>query len=613
MTPETSFVLLPDTDAAREASRLVCARPGVQVVAHASGRPWLVGRWPAGRVRVVAAGQVRVAVAGFCPATGQALGAAAGRLRSLTDLDAVARALAGSAHLLASVGGRVRAQGTASGVRALFHARLAGVTIAADRPDALTRLTGAEVDDEALALRLLVPWAAYPLTGRPVWRGVRHVPPGCWLRMDEDGAAHTIRWWHPPEPTVPLAEGAGAVREALTTAVHARVRDAEKVVSTDLSGGMDSGTVTHLAASVTPGLVTIRTPQLDTGGDDAAWAARITGRLPDAEHLVPAYEQAPTMFAGLDDADGMVLASEPPYWVRAGARLVDVAERVAARGSCLHLCGHGGDEVFHTGAIALHTLVRRRPHSGVRAMREARSLAHWPLGPTVRGLADSRSFPTWLTRLGTQLHHPPPAPFLPSLGWTSPLRMPDWAAPEAVATAARLLRQAARERPRPLGPGRAAHTAVETIQRGGAMVRYAAGLMAAHGVDFAAPYLDDQVIEAALAVRLHERATPRRYKPLLAQAMRGLVPDDLLGRSTKGNYGEDTFDGLRRHRATLLDLFHGSQLARRGLIDEAAVRATLRADHAFYQPLQALEPTLACEVWLRSLDRTREPADEGAP
>jgi asparagine synthase (glutamine-hydrolysing) len=612
VTRETSFALLPDTDAAREAARLLCARPGVEVVAHASGRPWLVGRWPASQVRVAGAGRTRVAVAGFCPATGQELQAAAGRLRNVADLDVVARSLAGSAHLLASAGGLVRAQGTVSGVRVLFYARLAGVTIAADRPDSLARLLGAEVDDEALAVRLLVPFAPHPLAQLPVWRGVRQVTPGCWLRMDQDGTARTVRWWQPPEPTISLSEGAETVREALTTAIHTRVRDAEQVVSTDLSGGLDSGTVTYLTAGVTPRLITVRTPQLDVGGDDALSAERITRRLPDAEHVLLAYEQAPTMFAGLDDAAGMVLGSEPPYWVRAGARLVDVAERVAARGSRLHLCGHGGDEVFHTNASALHTLVRRRPWTGARMAHQRQSLAHWPLGPTVRGLADTSSFPSWFPRLSAHLNDPPPPSSTPYLGWTPPLRMPPWAAPDAIAGTARLLKHTAQEQPHPLGPDRAVHTAMDGIQRGGAMVRYAAGLMAVHGVDFASPYLDDRVIEAALAVRLDERAAPQRYKPLLIQAMRGLVPDDLLGRATKGNYGEDAFEGFRRHRATLLRLFDDSLLARRGLIDEAAVRTALRADHAFAQPLQALEPTLACEVWLRSLHHAREPADQGA-
>lgn len=614
MVLETAFVLLPDSDAAREAAQQVCALPGVQVLTHASGRPWVVGRWAPDRVRMSAVGQTRVAVAGFCPATGQELESVADRLRTVSELDAAARHLPGSAHLLASVGGQARAQGTVSGVRALFHAQLAGVAIAADRPDTLARLIGAGVDDEALALRLLTPQAPYPLRGRPVWQGVRQVHEGWYLLMERDGTARTARWWYPPEPDVPLREGALAVREALTAAVHTRVRAAAPAVSTDQSGGVDSGTVTHLAAHLAPGLLTVRNSQLDVGADDAAWAVRLNGHLPDAEHLLLEYGQSPTFFAGLDDGARLALGSEPPFWVRSGARLVDLAERVAARGSRLHLCGHGGDEVFHTATTCLHTLVRRHPWTGARCVQDRRALRHWPLWPTVRGLADRGSYPAWLGSLSGHLRDPLPSPSIPYLGWTLPLRMPAWATPEAFATVHDLLRHTAGTRPNPLGRDRAAHITAEFIQHGGATVRYVARLMAGHGVDYAAPLLDDHVIEAAMAVQLSERATPRRYKPLLTQAMRGLVPDDLLGRATKSDFGEDLFDGMSRHRSTLLDLFDGSLLARRGLINDTAVRSALHTGHAFTQPLQALEPTLACEVWLRTLsDRNLQPAlTEGA-
>ncbi|WP_320777428.1 asparagine synthase C-terminal domain-containing protein, partial [Streptomyces sp. CRN 30] len=561
-----------------------------------------------------AAGRARVAVAGFCPATGGELTAAADRLRSLADLGAVARRLDGSAHLLASVGGRVRAQGTASGVRAVFHTRLAGVTVASDRPDTLARLTGAGVDDEALALRLLTPGVPHPLRDRPVWRGVHQVPAGRCLLINDDGAERTATWWSPPEPAVPLREGAPAVREALTAAVRDRVRTAGQVVSTDLSGGMGSGAVAHLAAGAGPRLVTVRTPRLDTAGDDAEWALRTTARLPDAEHLAPEYEGAPTMFAGLDAGHGPVLAAEPPFRVRAGARLTDTAERVAARGSRLHLCGHGGDEVFHAAAVSVHSLLRCRPWAGARLLRERRSPGRWPLAPTVRGLADSRSFSAWLIAAGGQLRDPFPSPFTPHLGWTAPLRMPAWASPDAVAVVRDALRQAAHEWPFPLGHGRAAHVTLEAVHRAGAMVRYAAGLTAAHGVELAAPYLDDRVVEAALAVRLHERARSHRRRPLLAEAVHGLVPEDLLRRSRAGDHGEDVFDGLHRHRAGLLRLFGDSLLAGRGLVDEAAVRAVL-ADHVFALPLRSLEPTLGCEVWLRALPAhaPQRASTEGAP
>ncbi|WP_242645747.1 asparagine synthase-related protein [Streptomyces triculaminicus] len=131
--------------------------------------------------------------------------------------------------------------------------------------------------------------------------------------------------------------------------------------------------------------------------------------------------------------------------------------------------------------------------------------------------------------------------------------------------------------------------------------------MAAHGVDLAAPFLDDRVIEAALAVRPCERAAPPgRGKPLLAAAVRDLVPDDILGRTPGGHYGEDVMDGMRRHRRALLELFDGSELGRMGLVDDAAVRAALRTTPVTVAPLLALEPTLACEAWLRTLAAGRQ-------
>ncbi|MPY55800.1 asparagine synthase-related protein [Streptomyces spongiae] len=616
VSAEMTFTVLPDDDRAAAAARLVCATPGAQVIPHASGRPWLVGRWPAGAVKVAAVGRTRVAVAGFCPVAAGRLERAAGELGDLSGLDRLALRLPGSAHLIGSFEGRVRVQGTASGVRAVFHTRLARVTVAADRPDTLAELIGADVDESLLALRLLTPWTPYPLRETPVWRAVRQVPPDHWLHLAPDGSERTVHWWSPPEPALTVEQGAPAVRDALTQAVHARVTKSE-VVSTDLSGGMDSGTVAHLAAGACRHLVTVRTPQRDPGGDDALWAGRSVERLPDAEHVVLAYAQSPTMWAGLQGGGpGTTLPAEPPYWVRAGARFADVVRAVAARDSGLHLCGHGGDELFQVPGTYLHTLTRTRPWTALRHVRGRRALAHWPFAATWRALADSRSFADWLAHSARQLGHPHPSPRVPQLGWTPPLRLPPWTTAEAARAVDDLLHTAAQRRPEPLAAGRDAHLALDGIRQKGAVIRYAERLMAAHGVRLAAPYLDDRVIEAALAVRPDERGTPDRYKPLLAEAMRGLVPDDLLGRATKGHYGEDTHDGLRRNRAVLLALFDDSELAARGLVDDTAVRAALRATHADPTPLMALEPTLACEVWLRSLSRGSKPsiapATEGA-
>ncbi len=131
------------------------------------------------------------------------------------------------------------------------------------------------------------------------------------------------------------------------------------------------------------------------------------------------------------------------------------------------------------------------------------------------------------------------------------------------------------------------------------------GQMAARiGVTLAAPYYDDRVIEAGLAVRPQERITPWRYKPLIVEAMRGIVPDQSLTRQTKANGSCDEDPGLRRHRADLLALWEDSRLARLGLIDADALRELCTRPIPPNLQLGVLYQTVACEVWLRAADRS---------
>ena len=68
------------------------------------------------------------------------------------------------------------------------------------------------------------------------------------------------------------------------------------------------------------------------------------------------------------------------------------------------------------------------------------------------------------------------------------------------------------------------------------------------------------MVEAGLSVRAADRVTPWRYKPLIVEAMHGIVPADSLTRQTKANGSGDEEPGLRRHRAELLALWEDSRL-----------------------------------------------------
>jgi asparagine synthase (glutamine-hydrolysing) len=293
---------------------------------------------------------------------------------------------------------------------------------------------------------------------------------------------------------------------------------------------------------------------------------------------------------------------EPFAFVRNRQRLVHVARAMAAEGSKVHLAGHGGDELFRTGPGYLHDLFRERPLTGLRYARAHRFLTGWSRADLLRALADRRTPALELAARAEALTDPVPGPRDVDFGWAYPQHLPPWITDDAAGAARDLLRETARGPVEPLASRRAQHAVLLALRSAGVALRHAGRINAAHGVRLAVPYLDDQVVDTAMAVRLEDRNSPFRFKPLLATAMHGVVPDVLLDRTTKGEFSADFYVGLRRHRGDLLALFDEPLLARHGLIDAAAVREVLLCPHKDTAELARLDATLACEMWLRALE-----------
>ncbi|NJP81207.1 hypothetical protein HCK01_28575 [Streptomyces sp. AA8] len=600
-----------------------------------------------------------MAVIGRCPVTAAELAARLRQVRDVADTERAVAGLAGSFHVVTSAGGRVRVRGSASGARAVFYSRFDGVTVAADRADRLAEAVGASPDEQTLALHLLASPPPHPLDDRSPWRGVHRVPSGDCLAIEADGRARTQRWWAPPEPVLSAAEGARGVRRALVAAVESCTAGGG-TVSADLSGGMDSTGLCFLAARIGAAkLVTLRWEGADPGDGDGRRAARAAAALPDARHVRPGRSGTPLWFSDpaetadvlrLGAAHGMSRpaygmshpadntghlthglghpaygaghpshdmnhpphdvnrpADEPGAWVRDAARFAKLSALMTLRGSRLHMFGGGADELFTAPAPHLHDLLRSRPLAALAAVRRKRAGRRLPLLPVLGGLADRSNFPQWLTAWADSLVRPAafPAGNVPSLAWGPDLRMPSWATADAVLAVRSLLREAAAAAPEPLHAQRGQHAALASVRAGGRGVRQFDQVTSARGLEYAAPYLDDGVVEAALSVRVGERSEPGRYKPVLAAALHGIVPDPVLGRSAADGFGADPYAdlyaGLRHNRARLVGLFEDSLLARAGLVDAAALRASLLGLHPVPGPLRPLDTTLGCELWLRSL------------
>jgi asparagine synthase (glutamine-hydrolysing) len=591
------FLVLPDCDASTEISRLL-RRQVKKQLCHPSGRPWLLGSWPDDAVSVGQSGQVKIAVIGQHAVTPNDLAIAAGRVEIVADLNRFTSSLVGSAHVVASIPGRVRVQGSVTGLRSVFHARIRGVTIAADRADLLADLLDAPVDEEQLAVRLLDAFV-HPLSGGTVWRGVRAVESDHYLVLDGGGRSWVIKWWSPPEPVLPLHEAAEALRDALSEAVDARVRG-RSMVTADL-GGLDSTSVCCLAARQGAHVVAYTADGRDPMADDVSWARRTVRAVGNVEHEVIAGDGLPFVYEDLTEMDEHL--DEPCAAAVHSTRYLSIIRRASARGSQLHFTGFGGDELLAGSPAHLHDLLRLHP---LVAFRHARGFAvqrPWSYRETVRQLLDSRGYQSWLVRARDQLTDAAPAANTPSIDWGRPPRLPPWVTPSAV-DAVRASFDAAIRTAEPLAKRRGQHIELGAMRATSRMVRQLNEMAHRIGVMIAAPYYDDRVVEVGLSARSQDRVTPWRYKPLITEAMRGVVQDEIFTRHTKDEGSYEVEAGLRECRHELLALCEDSRLAQLGLIDAARMREACTQPSLPTLPFDALFQTGACEVWLRALERS---------
>ncbi|WP_433259753.1 asparagine synthase-related protein (plasmid) [Streptosporangium sp. CA-135522] len=570
------FLALPDHDAAASIADRVLPRSTV-AVDHPSGRPWLLGCLPSNQVVVHGDGPNRLALVGSTAVTPEQLGKLSNNARSVGDLTELSAQFAGNYCVIATLGGQIYAQGSALGVRRVFHALIDGMRVIADRADVLAELGGLSMDDTALALRLL-PSLPHPLEEIPLWHGLHHVAPEDYVTVDRDGRGwNTGTWWQRPEPRLSRAEGARKLRAAVEAAVEARTAPGA-LISCDLSGGLDSTPVCYFAAQGPAGVLARTLYNDDPGGlEDLKWAHRALPSMPGVrEHVVESTDDMPHFFGGLLDVRDRL--DEPTQAAMAGPRISYGLRDDAARGIAIRLNGLGGDHLLRGMGCWEHTLFRSRP---LLAWRRARAMhvAHGHgIGTTVRELLARDSYREWLRKAVTNALGGSATPELPRISdWSMPLGLPPWLSADARDVVAAKLRDVTRVA-EPLGPDRAAHWELFTLRVAARLVRGTSQLGPRCGVVYDAPLLDDHVAETVLAVRREERDTPVEWKPLMKAAMRGLLPDEYLRRTTKTGGSAQAVRGFAAHHEDLRALCDSSGLASSGLIDMTKLAEQARPD-----------------------------------
>jgi asparagine synthase (glutamine-hydrolysing) len=194
------------------------------------------------------------------------------------------------------------------------------------------------IDLEAIHHYLTFNYIPAPWT---IWRGIRHVMPGTWMKFTRAGA-HTQRWWNlaaQREQDIEFEEWATEFMTILDDATRIRLR-ADVPWGAFLSGGVDSSTIVALMARhVDQPVKTFCIGFADPRYDESAFAAEAARRF-GCEHTSEIAE-----LNMLDRWPRVLYHLDQPHGDASFMPTLRVSE-LAARHVKVVLTGDGGDELF---------------------------------------------------------------------------------------------------------------------------------------------------------------------------------------------------------------------------------------------------------------------------
>ncbi|MCO5172409.1 MAG: asparagine synthase (glutamine-hydrolyzing) [Planctomycetes bacterium] len=435
---------------------------------------------------------------------------------------------------------------------------------------------------------------------RTAFAGVKKLPPGHVLVVEQDGRHALRRYWS--LPLGPKRDGderraIEEVREALDEAVRLRMV-ADVPLGAFLSGGLDSSSVvaSMVAASRRP--ADVRTFSIgfqEATHDESPYAALVAG------HLGTSHEALSLAPGAFDDLERIAWHHGEPF-ADSSCLPTFAVSRLARQRVTVALSGDGGDELFlgydrYRGA-RVDELLRRTPRA-LRAPLENRYLIH-----LLHLLDPTRRVGQQLTLAREYLGHGLEDMYLRRVEvfWPEVKRTlvsPDLAAATRGHDARDVVRDLLRASPGETWAERCAHADVGSYLVDDILVKVDVASMA-FGLEVRAPLLDHVLAERV--ARLPARLKMRRLATKLAlrRAVADRLPREVLRRPKMG-FGVPLHAWFRGGLAARLeDALLSRRAVERGLLRPEVVRRLIDQHAAGQVDHQArLFALLMLETWFR--------------
>lgn len=562
---------------------------------------YLSGSWKKHEVYELEKGRIKLLILGDCLASQQEVlnkFNLANRNKDYTSLTK----LPGSYNIVLYRDGCLKLYSDLASLRPLYYVETDDFLIYSSNRLPLKQLFKLDVDLTGLACFLMVAGMVDLMQKQSLFRQMKEIPP--WHLLNVTTAESQLHsYWTDPEP-ISLNKSVKKFRKGLLLSVQKRIEQSQQNVVSDLSGGIDSTTLSIIASSHLKKqnkhlvAMTLNYEALQEV-EDITIAKEVANSFDNIKHIIIDNKTIPLPYQNLDSSS---ITDEPVTFHCMLDKIYSLLEHAIMNASDVYISGEGGDAVllapyayvvdlFRSGKI-----VKWLNHSYGWSRVQFDSPFRW-LSQTIRFC--NLSYDKWLKvqaknfRLGidkNELFH-----------WSNSPARALWYSENAKRLVSQQLEEFA-ETSQPYSSLIGQHGSLINIQLTGRIARSLQHINEEVGVNTYFPYLDNHIIRTCLSSRLEDRTTPYKFKPLIKLAFQKEMPRSLLNRTSKGEFTNDLFKGMKKNFAHVLDYFNNSLLAEMGLIDlDIFKREIEKFSRGIQIGLWELNITIAVECWLRKV------------
>ncbi|WP_028517895.1 asparagine synthase-related protein [Ruminococcus flavefaciens] len=373
-------------------------------------------------------------------------------------------------------------------------------------------------------------------------------------------------------------------------------------VSCDVSGGVDSASIAYVVNKISGQPMIFHAESDESANSDTKWAQYIADDLRIELNKLPSIDKNSSRFSVDKEYIGSNVPDSPLLWGDTEGYVKEMLCKLPEKDKHLHMIGIGGDELF--------TYIPSVPWSIIREEGVVRSiplifkyciLSRRSFLKCIKDLTNKTSLKDEVKQsidngFGSKKKNKR------QLSWSEDVIFPSWLTDSAKESAHSKINSLFSNQFYELSDDRSHYQRIQSIlfqKEIFSQIVHVAG----DEIGWYAPFLDAKVIKTALTLPSRYCTDPQKTKPMLYEALKGIVPLEVFTRGVKGDYSSAFYNDYRAAAAKWMGKTKEFFLSKLDVINHESLDRELSMPSSNFERVDFFMRVCNIERWLRQVNK----------